>query len=57
MEELHKRRRPVYLISGGFRSLIEPIARQLNVPVTNIFANRLKFYHDGTEFEIQLSYI
>lgn len=37
----------IYLISGGFKSIIEPIASQLNISHENIFANRLKFYFDG----------
>ncbi|XP_026290263.1 phosphoserine phosphatase [Frankliniella occidentalis] len=47
VEELHKRRIPVYLISGGFRSLIQPIAQELNIPIQNVYANRLKFYYNG----------
>jgi len=27
--------------------LIEPLARDLNIPLNNIYANKLKFYHDG----------
>ncbi|KAK7085697.1 hypothetical protein SK128_025148 [Halocaridina rubra] len=37
----------VYLVSGGFRSLIAPVAKLLNIPLENIFANRLKFFYDG----------
>lgn len=37
----------VYLISGGFKCIIEPIASQLNIPKENIFANRLKFNFNG----------
>jgi len=44
---LHNNHIPVYLISGGFRSIIAPIANQLNIPVENIYANRLKFYYTG----------
>lgn len=47
IHELHKRGTDVYLISGGFRSLIEPLARDLNVPKSNIYANKLKFFYDG----------
>jgi len=47
IHELQKRGVDVYLISGGFRSLIEPLAQDLNIPPTNIYANKLKFYHDG----------
>ncbi|GBP46494.1 Phosphoserine phosphatase [Eumeta japonica] len=44
---LHERGVHVYLVSGGFRSLIEPVAAELNIPASNIFANRLKFYFNG----------
>lgn len=47
IELLHDHHIPVYLISGGFKSIITPIAQQLNIPVENIFANRLKFYYTG----------
>ncbi|RZB66646.1 phosphoserine phosphatase [Asbolus verrucosus] len=44
---LHSRNVPVYLISGGFRCIITPIATQLNIPHENVFGNRLKFYYTG----------
>lgn len=44
---LHLRGVDVYLVSGGFKSLIEPVAKELNIPIENVFANRLKFYFDG----------
>ncbi|ROT68058.1 phosphoserine phosphatase isoform X1 [Penaeus vannamei] len=44
---LHARDVDVYLVSGGFRSLIAPVAKMLNIPLENIFANRLKFFYDG----------
>lgn len=47
IELLHDNHIPVYLISGGFKTIITPIAIQLNVPLENIFANRLKFYYTG----------
>lgn len=47
IKTLHERGVTVYLVSGGFRSLIEPIAVKLGVPITNIYANRLKFYYNG----------
>lgn len=46
--ELHARQVDVYLVSGGFSSLIAPVARKLIIPLENIYANRLKFYFDGT---------
>jgi phosphoserine phosphatase len=33
----------VYLVSGGFRIMIEPIARQLGIPKNHIYANTLYF--------------
>lgn len=33
----------VYLISGGFREMTLPIARELGVPATNVFANRMNW--------------
>lgn len=44
---LQARDADVYLVSGGFRSLIAPVAKMLNIPLENIFANRLKFFYDG----------
>lgn len=44
---LQSRNIPIYLISGGFRSIITPIAEQLKIPQDHIFANRLKFYFTG----------
>jgi phosphoserine phosphatase len=45
---LHGRGVDVYLVSGGFDTLIEPVAEELGIPVKHIFANRLKFLYDGT---------
>ena len=44
---LQSRNTAVYLISGGFRRLIEPAALRLKIPLKNIFANRLLFQNDG----------
>ncbi|KAH9314687.1 hypothetical protein KI387_023314, partial [Taxus chinensis] len=38
----------VYLVSGGFRQMIEPVADLLEIPHKNIYANRLLF---GSEEE------
>lgn len=37
----------VYLVSGGFSQLIEPIAEALNIPKDNIYANCLLFNEKG----------
>ncbi|GLH02120.1 Phosphoserine phosphatase [Gryllus bimaculatus] len=47
VEALHQRSVPVYLISGGLRGIITPVALELNIPLQNIYANRLKFYFNG----------
>jgi len=47
---LHERKVPVYLISGGFHSIIDPVAKQLNIPSKNIFANRLLFNDDDGSY-------
>jgi len=39
---------PIYLVSGGFQSIIQNVADILRIPRRNIFANRLKFFFDGT---------
>ncbi|CAH1990188.1 unnamed protein product [Acanthoscelides obtectus] len=44
---LQRKRIPVYLISGGFKCIIEPIAQKLNISEENVFANRMKFYFNG----------
>ncbi|XP_059482321.1 phosphoserine phosphatase [Neocloeon triangulifer] len=44
---LQHRKIPVYLISGGFRGLVGPVALELNIPLQNIYANRLKFFLNG----------
>ena len=49
IEVLHSRGVAVYLISGGFHGIIEPIAKAVNVPKSNIFANRLCFYFNGKQ--------
>jgi len=47
VHELHKREKEVYLVSGGFRSIIIPLAQELHIPTANVYANKLKFYYDG----------
>lgn len=43
----------VYLVSGGFTSIIEPVADRLHISKENIFANKLLFDSQGinTYFE------
>ncbi|XP_015600682.1 phosphoserine phosphatase isoform X2 [Cephus cinctus] len=47
VDTLHSNGKQVYLVSGGFRCLIAPVADLLKIPRENIHANRLKFYFTG----------
>ncbi|CEM02419.1 unnamed protein product [Vitrella brassicaformis CCMP3155] len=44
---LQRRGTAVYLVSGGFRFLLEPLADALKIPRTNIYANELYFDTHG----------
>jgi phosphoserine phosphatase len=44
---LSRRGTHVYLVSGGFRLMIEPVARALGVPGERIYANTILFDDDG----------
>lgn len=48
--KLHARGTHVYLVSGGFRVMIEPIAALLGIPKDRIFANTIVFKTDGSYF-------
>ncbi|GMF15453.1 unnamed protein product [Phytophthora lilii] len=37
----------VFLVSGGFRLMIEPIAEDVGIPLVNIYANTIFFDDDG----------
>lgn len=37
----------IYLVSGGFDCLIEPVATELGIPLRNVFANKLLFSFQG----------
>lgn len=49
IKKLKAKNTNVYLISGGFRQMINPVASILGIPLTNIFANQLLF-GDAGEF-------
>ncbi|KAJ0890139.1 putative phosphoserine phosphatase [Helianthus annuus] len=49
VQKLKESGKTVYLISGGFRQMINPVASILGVPTENIFANQLLF-NDSGEF-------
>lgn len=48
VDALKKKNKKPYLISGGFDCLIEPAAEALAIPMIDVFANKLKFYYDGS---------
>lgn len=37
----------MYLITGGFDCLIEPVAQELGIPLDHMFANKLYFQYNG----------
>jgi phosphoserine phosphatase len=47
MKALKNKSVDVWLVSGGFRIMIEPVASQLNIPTENILANTILFDDDG----------
>lgn len=50
IQALHDRGTDVYLVSGGFRLMIEPIAQILNVTRERIFANTLLFNEEDGSY-------
>ncbi|KAG7398833.1 hypothetical protein PHYBOEH_010347 [Phytophthora boehmeriae] len=44
---LHDNDIAVFLVSGGFRLMIEPVAMELDIPHTNIYANTIFFDEQG----------
>lgn len=47
LEALKERGVKVFLVSGGFRQIIHPLAESLNIPVSHVFANNLLFDDSG----------
>uniref|UniRef100_A0A3P8QKT1 Phosphoserine phosphatase n=1 Tax=Astatotilapia calliptera TaxID=8154 RepID=A0A3P8QKT1_ASTCA len=41
VDRLHELNIKVFLISGGFRCIVEHVATQLNIPLNHVYANRL----------------
>ena len=41
--KLHAQGKKVYLVSGGFRQIIEPVAELLKIPKSRIFANNILY--------------
>lgn len=47
IDYLRTENKKIYLISGGFHSLIDPVAQELRIPLNNLFANKLLFDFNG----------
>ncbi|EYU23590.1 hypothetical protein ABFS82_04G146400 [Erythranthe guttata] len=47
VNKLKEKNKIVYLVSGGFRQMINPIASILGIPLENIYANQLLFKSSG----------
>ncbi|KAG5193050.1 phosphoserine phosphatase [Tribonema minus] len=45
---LHERGTDVYLVSGGFRSMIYPVAKVLGIPESRVYANTIMYNADGS---------
>lgn len=48
IDQLRRNSAEIYLISGGFDCLIEPVADALEIPLCNLFANKLYFNFNGS---------
>ncbi|XP_058836733.1 phosphoserine phosphatase isoform X2 [Topomyia yanbarensis] len=48
IDQLRQNSAEIYLISGGFDCLIEPVADALEIPLCNLFANKLYFNFNGS---------
>ncbi|PNH05830.1 Phosphoserine phosphatase, chloroplastic [Tetrabaena socialis] len=44
---LRSRGQQVFLVSGGFRQIIHPLAESLGIPLSHVFANSILFGADG----------
>lgn len=47
LEALKEKNILVFLVSGGFRQIIHPLAESLDIPVSQVFANNLLFDGSG----------
>eukprot|EP01147_Barroeca_monosierra_P009606 gene9606-1829_t len=47
VRQLHEHGKDVYLVSGGIRDLVVPVADELSIPRSNVFANVLFFDESG----------
>ncbi|XP_051116676.1 phosphoserine phosphatase, chloroplastic [Andrographis paniculata] len=47
VKKLKEKNKAVFLVSGGFRQMINPVATILGIPLENIYANQLLFTSSG----------
>jgi len=47
MDLLRNSGKDIYLISGGMKRIIDPVAMELGISRENVFANKLLFHKDG----------
>eukprot|EP00475_Leptophrys_vorax_P045985 TRINITY_DN9724_c0_g1_i1.p1 TRINITY_DN9724_c0_g1~~TRINITY_DN9724_c0_g1_i1.p1 ORF type:complete len:240 (-),score=72.12 TRINITY_DN9724_c0_g1_i1:143-841(-) len=47
VQKLHDKQVHVYLVSGGFKQMIEPVRKELAIPESRLYANELLFDADG----------
>ncbi|XP_041457069.1 phosphoserine phosphatase-like isoform X1 [Lytechinus variegatus] len=47
VSKLQERGTAIYLVTGGFTCIVRSFAEKLNIPVENIYANKLLFDYDG----------
>ncbi len=45
---LHAQGHELWILTGNFHQLVDPLARQLGIPPTRILANDLQFHPDGS---------
>jgi phosphoserine phosphatase len=43
VSELRSQGKQVFLVSGGFRQIIHPLAASLDIPLSHVFANTILF--------------
>ncbi|XP_005098753.1 phosphoserine phosphatase isoform X2 [Aplysia californica] len=48
ISKLQQSNKKVFLVSGGFRDIITPVANLLSIPLDCVYANRLIFNEDGS---------
>ena len=49
LQTLKQQGKQVFLVSGGFRQIIHPLAEKLGIPLTHVFANTILFHKtDGS---------